>query len=324
MEEEKREEEIIEVEQEIHHLIYDKVYLTYLLREERDAVVLSYVEQYFPEESQVHQIRLMLKYPYFANKILDDFEIDNESKVNRLLDSLSHGKSKIITIIGGRGQGKTALGMFLIERAFKLGFNKNIYYIKKGDRPEWLPEWINHAQVMEDVPNNCLCMLDETAIEYSARNFRDDKNKTFTDRLVILRHKDISVILVTQHSKLVDINIRRLSDIIIYKKGADVDEAKKEDERAMILKRLMPKDKTWSLIEIKNEAIYYLVTTPLPEFWDDDKVSKTFKDFNPEEMMRKQRDHQLESELNIYREKEKIRAEELSKKGITETKVVMP
>lgn len=306
-------------------LIYDIEYLRYLLLHERDGWVETYVEDNFPPESWHYQKSLMIEFPYFGNKILDNYELENDQKIEELLEKIAFGKSKIITIIGGRGQGKTALAMFLIEEAYQRKFHKNIYYIKKGERPEWLPAWIHSAQTMEEVPNNSLAMLDETAIEYGSRNFWKDENKSFTERLVILRHKDISLILVTQHSKLVDINIRRLSDIIIYKKGADFDMSdRKQDERDKIRRRLIPRVISQALIEIKNDQKYYLISTPLPEFWDDQAVSKTFRGFNPEEMRRKMKDHSIEKELELHREKEKIRAQALKEAGVKEVNPPIP
>src|SRR3990167_2210404 len=62
--------------------IRDKARLIYLLREERDCDVVTYIEQHFREESHRYELGLMLKYPYFANKILDDFSMENEEKEN--------------------------------------------------------------------------------------------------------------------------------------------------------------------------------------------------------------------------------------------------
>ena len=58
------------IEQHTQHLFYDEEYLRYLLREERDGTMISYIEQNFPEESWLHQQGVMMQFPYFGNKIL--------------------------------------------------------------------------------------------------------------------------------------------------------------------------------------------------------------------------------------------------------------
>lgn len=310
-------------------MIQDIAYLDYWFEENEQCFIIPYIEQNFHEASWNYEYNYMRQNLYFAKKIIQDYMLGNDEKITKLLNQFKHGKSKIITVIGGRGQGKTAVAMYCIEKAYKEGFAKKIYYIKQGERPEWLPNWINSAQTMEDVPNNSLAMLDETAIEYGSRSFWTDKNKSFTERLVVLRHKDISIFLITQHSKLVDINIRRLSDILIYKRGADIEQKKSENfgggiqsksknQRFLILNRLMPKKPEESLIELRNTKEFYLINTGLPEFWNEYNVSKTYRYFNPEEMRRKERAHQIQHELDQHREKERIRAEEYAKKGLKE------
>jgi len=291
--------------EEVH---YDKHYLRYLLQYERDAELLTFVEQKYPEESHSVQIKRMLEFPFFANKVLDDFSLSYDTKLRKFFNMLSFGKSKIITIIGGRGSGKTAFAMYVVEQLYKEGHHKNVYYVKKGERPPWLPEWINTAQNMEEVPNKSFAILDETVLEYGARNFHTDENKSFTERLVILRHKDTSVMLVTQHSKLIDINIRRLSDILVYKNGANIEqEGAQDQERFMILSMLMPHDKTRSLIEVKQFNNFWVVQTGLASFWDDELVSKTYRDYNPDKVKREQRTKKFHEELEKLQQKEMIR-----------------
>ena len=49
-------------------LIYDKTYLRYLLSEERDCFLTTYIEQLFPPESWEAQKYVMFEHPFFANK----------------------------------------------------------------------------------------------------------------------------------------------------------------------------------------------------------------------------------------------------------------
>lgn len=275
-----------------------------------DIWIKPYIESNFSEASYDYQYNFMKEHLFFTKKIIQDAMMGSDEKMLRFLKLISFGKSKIITIIGGRGSGKTAFVMFIVEKLYEEGYHKSIYYVKKGDRPEWLPEWINSAQAMEEVPNKSFAILDETVLEYGARNFASDENKSFTERLVILRHKDTSVVLITQHSKLVDINISRLSDILIYKNRANVeDQSKADEEKQLILKRLMPRDQQHALLEIKQYNAFWVIETGLASFWDDELVSKTYKDYNPEKHKRDQRTKRYQQELAQLSEKEKIRVE---------------
>lgn len=306
----------------VQEVFEDYASLEEWFEENETCFIIPYIEQNFKQVSWTYQYSFMRKNLYFSKKIIEDFALSNENKIKRILDMFSYGKSKIMTVIGGRGGGKTAFVMYLIEQLYKKNNHRQIYYVKKGDRPIWLPEWINTAQSMEDVPNKSFAILDETVLEYGSRNFYKDENKSFTERLVILRHKDISIVLITQHSKLIDINIRRLSDIFVYKMGADVEEAIKDEQRQLILNRLMPKNKETALIEISQTNSFFQIRTGLAEFWDDELVSKTYRDYNPEQHKREQRTKAYHQGLEQLREKERIRAEELKKAGIKQIKHV--
>jgi len=201
-------------------MISDKEHLRYLLDNERD--VDGYIECNFYMPSFENQKFLMYEYPFFGVKVIDNWEMTDFQKKMKLLRSIGYGKSKIITIVGYRGSGKTATAFWIIEQLKENNLNKNFYYVKKGDRPPELPDFMNHVTEIEFVPKNSFAMLDETAIEYSSRDFMKDKNRDFTKRLAILRHKNISIMLITQHIKLIDINLRRLSDILLFKKGSKV------------------------------------------------------------------------------------------------------
>ena len=286
--------------------------------ENETIYVIPYIEKKFNSTyAQEAEYNFMRQHLYFTKKIIKNSMLDNDTKFLKFLEMFAYGKSKICTIIGGRGSGKTALAMFVIEQLFEKGHQKNIYYVKKGERPEWLPSWIHSAQAMEEVPNKSFAVLDETVLEYGSRNFYSDENKSFTERLVILRHKDTSIFLITQHSKLIDINIRRLSDILIYKKGSNIEEEGKfDEERHLILNRLMPRKNTESLIEIRFLNIFWVIETELPSFWDDNKVSKTFKDFNPEQKKRMERTKRYKEEIARLQEKENIRAKNNKKDSI--------
>lgn len=280
--------------------------------------IVPFIEKrYRSPEARRAEYKFMRENLYFTKKLIQNGMLSNDEKLLRFFDMFKYGKSKIVTIIGGRGGGKTALAMYLIEKLYLEGHHRNIYYVKRGERPVWLPPWIHSAQTMEQVPNKSFAVLDETVLEYGARNFHQDENKSFTERLVILRHKDTSVLLITQHSKLIDINIRRLSDILIYKPGANIEQEGKEDEqRHLILKRLMPINNKQALIEIRQKNIFWSIETELPEFWDDELVSKTFKDFNPDKKKRDERKKKYQEDLERERQKEEIRAEAFAKRGI--------
>ncbi|MDH3352828.1 MAG: zonular occludens toxin domain-containing protein [Nanoarchaeota archaeon] len=295
--------------------------------EHEETFVVPYIEKHFGRASYQYQYDIMHKHLFFTKKIIEDDLMDNPTKQSKFLKSLAFGKSKIVLVEGSRGSGKTATAGWVMDQLHKNKWHDKIYFVKDGERPKGFPNWINIVSDIEFVPNGSFAVIDESAIKYSSRNSYKDENKDFTSRLVILRHKDITVFVITQHMKMVDINIRRLADVKVYKMGANLthEDEDKEDERRMVRGRLNPRDKPECLVEISMTKEFYNFRHGLPD-WFSDEVSKSFADYNPEEktkLSRKERmDHarQMEREkFEMTKELEIAKIREQAKVGISPT-----
>ena len=118
--------------------------------------------------------------------------------------------SLIILITGKRGSGKTALGFKLLDVVRE---KRKAYYLGQGK----LPRFIKKVSEIKDVRNNSILLVDEAAIAYSSRSSMKQANKVLGELMVIARHKNLSLIIITQNSAMIDLNVMRLSDTIIFK-----------------------------------------------------------------------------------------------------------
>lgn len=140
-------------------------------------------------------IREKAKLTSKLSKVKEFFEVSKKSRgefEDFVLDFRDH--SLIMLIIGKRGSGKTALGMKFVE----LGkvFRKKIYVI--GFEDSKTPGWVEKADDLEKIPNGSLVLVDEAGISYSARSAMKKENKKMGDLLSIARHKNLSLIFITQ------------------------------------------------------------------------------------------------------------------------------
>lgn len=298
-------------------IIYDYAYLRYLLEEERDAIMITYIEQHFKEESYKSQIWLMLQYPFFANKILDDYEMENLEKQKKLFNKLVYsGGGKIVLIDGSRGGGKTGTGTWILDEIHKRISELKFYFITKSQAKIPLPNWIIVVNNVDEVPNDSIALIDEGAIQLSSRRSWTDESQETSDKLVALRHKGITMIILVQNILMVDVNVRRLADVRILKYGIPFGvERRKTGEMIskdleLIRTRLKPKNYTEAYIEIPSDRVFLKFNHPLPEWWDDNTISKSLKDFISDrgkerrEKFRLKRDnvefeHKLKEELEI-------------------------
>lgn len=187
-----------------------------------------------------------------------------------------HQKSMIIAIAGKRGSGKSTLGFRLLENinaktkrpCFVLGVEQNV-----------LPAWINSVSDVSEVKNNGIVLVDEGALSFSSRNSMSKKNKELGELMAIARHKNLSLILVTQNTGMLDKNVLNLTDAILLKKGSLL---QSKMERAAIRKMYETAEESFSKVskekQISNFYIFDsdfegLVSASLPSFWTE-KISK--------------------------------------------------
>lgn len=124
------------------------------------------------------------------NGRLDDFE-----------SLLYSNKSSIGLILGARGSGKSAIGMRILENAYAKNMRR-VYAM--GFDKKSLPIWIEHIESLDSVKNNSFVLVDEGGIQFSARSAMSDANKLLSQLLFISRHKDISVLFITQNCLPID------------------------------------------------------------------------------------------------------------------------
>lgn len=188
-----------------------------------------------------------------------------------------HNKSNIGIILGARGTGKSAIGMKLIENVVaKTG--KNAYAM--GFNEEDLPSWINVVSDIKYVQNNSVLLIDESGISFSSRNSMSEMNKFLSEILFIARHKDLSVVLVSQNSSNIEINAIRQADFLILKPSSlmqlDFERKKIKETYEEVAKHFEEfKDKK-GLAYIYSDSYCGFIENSLPSFWNE-KVSKSFK-----------------------------------------------
>ena len=122
--------------------------------------------------------------------------------------------SLIILIVGKRGSGKTSLGMKFLE-FFHKETNRKRYTL--GYENTKLPWWLKKVDSLEKIPNNSIALFDEGAVLFSARESMKNINKELSRVMSIARHKNLTLVLITQNSAMIDLNVLRLADTLLLK-----------------------------------------------------------------------------------------------------------
>ncbi|MFH1276381.1 MAG: hypothetical protein ABIH82_04685 [Candidatus Woesearchaeota archaeon] len=185
-------------------------------------------------------------------------------------------KSTIGIILGARGTGKTAIGMRLLEN-FAAKSDKYTYAL--GFKEEELPSWIKVIKNIDEISNNSALLIDEGGIEFSSRSSMSKANKLLSELLLISRHKDLSILFISQNSANLELNAIRQADYLILKPSSLL---QKDFERKKIKEMYQEVQQEFEeLADVEGITYIYadnyigFVTNTLPSFWSE-KVSKGY------------------------------------------------
>jgi hypothetical protein len=185
--------------------------------------------------------------------------------------------SMIILIAGKRGSGKSALGFRLLENVHAQGKRPAAAL---GVRAAVLPKWITAIDDVDTVENGSVVLVDEGAVAFSSRESMTGKNKELGKLLAVARHKDLTLILVTQNTGMIDKNVLNLCDTVILKEGSLLQTQMERDAMKEMYKKAADALKKLPAAERQKHAYIIdsdyegLVSAPLPSFWSE-KVSKS-------------------------------------------------
>ena len=191
----------------------------------------------------------------------------------KILDS---SKSTIGIVIGARGTGKSALGMRLVEN-IRAKSQRNICAI--GFRKEDLPSWIQTVDIIDNIPNGSFVLIDEAGIEFGSRDSMSSMNKLLSSLLFIARHKDLSILFLSQNSSNIEVNILRQADYLFLKHSSllqlDFERKKVKDIYTEVQNLFDQYKSSQGLTYIYSQDFRGFVSNSLPSFWNV-KVSKAY------------------------------------------------
>lgn len=193
-------------------------------------------------------------------------------------ENLYKKDSSVGLILGARGSGKSALGMCIAEN-FASKTNKNICVI--GFEKKDVPSWISVIQQAEQIPNNSFVLIDEGGVFFSSRESMKEANKLVSKIILLARHKDLSILFITQNSANLEVNTIRQADYLMLKPSSllqlDFERKKIKDIYVQVQNGFEIHKQEKGLLYIYSDEFSGFVSNSLPSFWSK-KISKTLED----------------------------------------------
>lgn len=190
---------------------------------------------------------------------------------------LMKSDSTIGIVLGARGSGKSALALKVFENIYS---KTNMKLYAMGFRKEEMPSWIEVVESVDRIKNNSHVLIDEGGVLFSSRKSMSLPNKLLSELILIARHKNLSILFISQNSSNLDVNVLRQADYLLLKPSSLL---QKSFERK-IIKDLYIRTQDGFKEYKSDKGITYLhsdrfdgfISNPLPSFWNM-AISKSWK-----------------------------------------------
>jgi hypothetical protein len=218
-------------------------------------------------------LREMLSNPVsLANIIKYNYEMSEEQRVRFVVEKIIQ-EGNLTIMIGAKGYGKTSTATWLIEKIHEW-FDKNIYWFGYNEGIEQSYPFVEQTASLTAIKENSFLIVDEGSLVWFARDFMRREQKERIKELPTLRHRGLSLLIISQFSASLDIDLFMLSDYIWFKPYF----VSELDSRLNLPKWLvytLPHNKDENLVYDMNLECIYMFKNPLPSKWNE-KISKPF------------------------------------------------
>ena len=191
-------------------------------------------------------------------------------------DWLYTSKSTVGIILGARGSGKSALGIKLLENWSSKGRKT----CAMGFEDAGLPSWIRNVKNPEETPNGSVLLVDEGGMEFSSRDSMSSANKLLSSLLFIARHKDLSLVFITQNSANLEVNSIRQADYLLLKRPSllqkDFERGKIKDIYEAVTDDFKALSADKGIVYVYSDQFRGFAKCALPTFWTE-RASKAMK-----------------------------------------------
>lgn len=181
----------------------------------------------------------------------------------------------VVVLLGKKGSGKSGLGYRLCEH---LRWTAPIYAVGiPSNALKYLQDWISVVPSIEDLPNGCIALVDESSIPFHARSSMTARAKAMSQMINLSRQRGQTLIFVTQESGQIDRNILSSADVIIFKEPGILQPRFDRSELRAIaaeasraFQSIIGNRKKWSYVFTQEKGFIGLIENSLPTFWSND------------------------------------------------------
>ena len=178
----------------------------------------------------------------------------------------------ITVALGPRGSGKSAFGHMLLDRYRS---RATAYVLGPPSLAKLLPREIGVIERLEDVPiGPAAVLVDEAAIPFGARDSMSSRGRRLGEALALSRQRGWSLVFISQHSRLLDVEVLFQADLIVVKGVSTIGQAHERrevrpfiDKAASAFATIQGDQREWAWVFSEKADFEGLVRCELPTYW---------------------------------------------------------
>ena len=218
----------------------------------------------------------------------------------------------VILIIGRRRFGKSALGYYILEKIHTDQPNLKIYVVSlPKEKHHLLPTWIQPVDDVEELPDNCVSLVDEGAMKYHAHKWHKKETEVMDKMISISGQRHQTFIFITHTLRKFAVTLLLDINILLVKKPSLLQMKLERSEFRKLIEEIdrefnkIPKEDVKKSVYVVSDDYKGFIRNPLPHFWSED-LSEAYAGINingkkeEEQPEEKFYPHRIEGGLKIW------------------------
>lgn len=183
----------------------------------------------------------------------------------------------VILIIGRRRYGKSALGHYICQKFHYEKPTLKIYVVSlPKQKHHLLPEWIKPVDDIEQLPDNCIALIDEGAMKYHAHKWNKKETEVMDRMISISGQRKQTFIFITHTMRKFAVTLLLDINILLVKKPSLLQMKLERSQFRKLIEEIdrefnkLPKQDVKSSVYVVSDDYKGMIRNPLPEHWSEE------------------------------------------------------
>ena len=182
----------------------------------------------------------------------------------------------VMLIIGRRRFGKSALGFYMLEKFHKNQSELKIFVVSlPKEKHRLLPNWIQPVDNVEELPENCVALIDEAALKYHAHKWQKKETEVMDQMISFSGQRRQTLIFITHSMRKFAVTLLIDINVILCKKPSLLHSKLERSEFRKLIEIVdrefdkLPEDKVKKATYVISDDYQGFIYNPLPSFWSE-------------------------------------------------------